>query len=129
MGRIQLSRTDSRNYLTGEDRLKSSRVHAPSSRRPTLHQIEAQLAGKGSDGKDPRLAVSPSAPVTEVLPVVLGSIGELAFDLYAGREITHADVCVALGLTDGGGPGSFELTMSRSAMPGPFPGAAAYPNS
>jgi hypothetical protein len=58
--------------------------------------------------------------------VALGSIGGLAFDLYAGREITHEDVCVALGLADGGGgAGIFELTMSRGAsMPGPIPGAA-----
>jgi hypothetical protein len=72
---------------------------------------ELRLASLSS--REPR-----SGPLTDVLPVVLllhcDAIGKLATVLCARREITHADVCTALGLTDGGGPGSFELALVRS---------------
>jgi hypothetical protein len=91
--------------------------HGP---RPALRQIEAQL--EGSDREELRLASLSSlqscpAALTEALPVVLrcwGAIGEVAATLALGDEIGHADVCVALGLTDCGGPGSFELAIIRS---------------
>jgi hypothetical protein len=95
--------------------------------RPGLHKIDALL--EGSDREELRLASlrslhTPSETLTEVLPVVLRcwtAIGQLATDLHSGREITHADVCAALGLTDGGGPGSFELAMIHSgSTPGTF---------
>jgi hypothetical protein len=98
--------------------------HGP---RPTLRQIEAHL--EGSDREELRLASlssveSPTAPLTDVLPVVLRcwpAIGEVATALALGEEITHADVSAALGLTDCGGPGSFELALIRSgSAPGAF---------
>jgi hypothetical protein len=92
--------------------------HGP---RPTLRQVEAQL--EGSDREELRLeslsSLQPlSTPLTEVLPAVLrcwSAVSGLAKDLYLGREISHADVCAALGLTDGGGSGSVGLAMVEVA--------------
>jgi hypothetical protein len=58
-------------------------------------------------------------PCNTVLPMVLRcwkAIGELATELCLGNEIGHTDVCAALGLTDGGGPGSFELANIRAGL-------------
>jgi hypothetical protein len=41
--------------------------------------------------------------------------------LWRDSEVRHADVCQALGLSDDGGPGSFELALIRSGhAPGSF---------
>lgn len=98
--------------------------HGP---RPTVHQIEEHL--HGSDRDELRAAAfssmhSMSAPLTAVRPIVRrcwSAIVALATDMSFGREIGHADVCTALGLTDDGGPGSVELAMIRSgSAPGSF---------
>ena len=98
--------------------------HGP---QPSLRQVEAQLGD--SDREDLRLTSLSSRQslpeqLTEVLPVVLrcwSAIGTLAAGLYLGNELSHADVCTALGLADGGGPGSLELAIIRSGgAPGTF---------
>ncbi|BBY76595.1 hypothetical protein MPRF_34940 [Mycolicibacterium parafortuitum] len=62
--------------------------------------------------------------LSSALPVVRrcwGSIGTLAAKMMRGQEIGHDDVLAALGVTDGGGPGSFQLSLIASGAVSPHP--------
>lgn len=47
----------------------------------------------------------------------LPAVKSVAKTLFVEGEAAHADVCAALGLSDDGGPGSFELAAIRSGSP------------
>lgn len=85
--------------------------------RPTLHHVSDVLATTGH--LDDR-ALSASGGHTEgaqVVPVLercWPSVVTVAQKLILDGEVRHEDVCAALGLTDGGGSGSFELALIRS---------------
>ena len=70
------------------------------------------------------LASGGTAAAAHVVPVLercWEAVIAAARQLHTEGEIGHADVCAALGLTDGGGPGSIELAMIRSgSRPGSF---------
>ena len=52
---------------------------------------------------------------------MLGAAVAVATKLFRSGEVTHRDVCDALHLADGGGPGSFALANIRAgAAPGSF---------
>lgn len=58
-----------------------------------------------------------SASLLAVRPLVhrcWEAIADLATGLYFGDEISHADVCSAVRLTDGGGPAGMQLAVIRS---------------
>ena len=88
--------------------------------RVTLHQIDAHL-GAG-DREELRLAGLHSYSTADeqlwaALPIVRRcwrSIGTLAAKMMRGQEIGHDDVLAALGVTDGGGPGSSQLATIRA---------------
>ena len=87
---------------------------------PTARQLDAQLGA--ADREELRLAAlhsysSADEQLCEALPVVRRhwrSIGTLAAQIFAGHEIGNDDVLAALGVTDGGGPGSVELATLRA---------------
>lgn len=91
-------------------------AHGP---RPTLRQIEARLCGSDRDELHAEAMATlhpvpvPAAELQRLLSRCWTAVGDLAADLYLGRAITHARVCAALGVTDGGGPGSAQLAMIR----------------
>ncbi|MGP4054144.1 hypothetical protein ACTWP6_04860 [Mycobacterium sp. 4D054] len=88
--------------------------------RVTVRQIERHL-GAG-DREELRLASLHSYTTSDeqlaaVLPVVRRCwrpIGALAAKMMRGHEIDHNDVLAALGVTDGGGPGSSQLAAIRA---------------
>lgn len=61
-----------------------------------------------------------SAGVRRTVPPLLErawpAVINLAKKIHGDGEATHDDVCKALGITDGGGPGSFDLACLRSGM-------------
>lgn len=86
---------------------------------PTARELDAQLGA--ADREELRLAAlhsysSSDEQLWEALPAVRRhwrAIGTLAAQMFAGHEIDHDDVLAALGVTDGGGPGSVELAAIR----------------
>jgi hypothetical protein len=59
--------------------------------------------------------------VTPLLERCWPAVVKVAQALVRDGEVRHEDVCKALGLTDSGGPGSFELALIRSGFaPGGF---------
>lgn len=87
--------------------------------RVTVRQIERHL-GAG-DREELRLAslhsyTTSDEQLSAALPVVrrcCRPIGALAAKMFAGHEIGHDDVLAALGVTDGGGPSSLQMSMYR----------------
>lgn len=87
---------------------------------PTARQLDAQLGA--ADREELRLAAlhsytSADEQLWAALPVVRRhwrSIGTLAAQMFAGHEIDHDDILAALGITDGGGPGSAQMATIRS---------------
>lgn len=87
--------------------------------RVTVRQIELHL-GAG-DREELRLAslhayTSADEQLWAALPVVRRCwrpIGTLAVKMFAGHQIGHDDVLAAMGVTDGGGPSSLQISMYR----------------
>lgn len=99
-------------------------AHGP---RPALHHIDRHLHGPDRHELH-TMSLSTMQPMSASLLAVRplvhqcwDAIADLATGLYFGDEISHADVCSALGLTDGGGPASMQLALLRSGgTPGSF---------
>lgn len=97
--------------------------------KPSPRQLDAAL-GDG-DREELRLATFHTEQNHEELlaaglPVVRQywrSITALAAQLFVGNEIVHDDALTALGVTDGGGPGSLQLSMiaGGAKLPRPRP--------
>lgn len=87
-------------------------------RRPTSRDIDLLFTVNTSDYRS--LVAAGGAhvghPVTPLLERCWPAICELSKTLYFKGEIGHDDVCAALGITDGGGPGSFELACIRAGL-------------
>lgn len=95
-------------------------------RRPTRREVDAALAVGGS--KDAAAITAAGTTITDVfhdaaalIDRCWSSIVTVAQKLHLDGEARHEHVCAALGLSDRGGPGSFELALIRSgAVPGSF---------
>ncbi|MCV7223640.1 M50 family metallopeptidase [Mycolicibacterium elephantis] len=72
------------------------------------HDDRALLASGGTQAVDQRL----TGLLTRCWPGVV----RVAQKLHRDGEATHADVCAALGITDGGGPGSVQLANIRAGL-------------
>ncbi len=85
--------------------------------RPTMRDVFGVL---GTTGHLDDRALSASGAFTEgalVVPLIercWPAVVTVAQKLILDGEVRHEDVCAALGLTDGGGSGSFELALIRS---------------
>ena len=93
-------------------------------KRPTQAEVWAVLDSRGSRDHAELLASGGTAAAAHVVPLIercWGAVITVARQLNRTGDARHADVCEALGLTDGGGPGSIELAMIRSGCaPGTF---------
>ena len=93
-------------------------------RRPSQAEVYGVL--DGTSRKDRAMlsaagGIVAGAGITPLLMRCWPAICAVAAKLWRDSEIGHADVCAALGLTDGGGPGSLELAMIRNgSAPGTF---------
>jgi hypothetical protein len=92
-------------------------------RRPGPGDMYRILAANQSDAKalcasgDPEMG----GGVVPLLDRCWPAVEALAKQLFRQGEVTHSDVCAALGLTDDGGPGSLGLALIRSGnVPGSF---------
>lgn len=94
---------------------------------PSPRQLDAAL-GDG-DREELRLATFHSERnhqemLAAAVPVVRRcwpSITALAVQIWAGNDVTHDDVLAALGITDGGGPRSPQLSLIASGAVTPRP--------
>jgi hypothetical protein len=90
-------------------------------RRPNGREMRVLLAG-GSRCDDTKLrrelAVSATTGTTVVplLERAWPSVVAVAAKLFKHGEVCNDDVLAALGITDGGGPGSFQLANVRAGM-------------
>jgi hypothetical protein len=85
-----------------------------------LHRV---LAANPSDDKTLCAAGGPAAAlgVVPLLQRCWPSIKTVTTKLFHDGQVGHNDVCAALGLSDDGGPCSFELALIRSgSAPGTF---------
>jgi hypothetical protein len=93
-------------------------------RRPTARDLMSVLDTTGHLDDKALCAsggYSEGAPVVPLLQRCWRSVMEVATKLNREGLVGHEDVCSALGLTDDGGPGSFELALIRSGCaPGTF---------
>ncbi|MCP9271148.1 hypothetical protein [Mycolicibacterium arenosum] len=88
--------------------------------RPTQRQVLAIL-NRGGGYKDDRMLIASGGThlghfVTPLIERTWPAVMRVARRLYDTGEATHADVCAALGITDGGGPTSAQLAGLRSGM-------------
>lgn len=94
-------------------------------RRPGASDIRRVLTRNSADEKSICASVHGMAEgdhVAGLMERCYPAVKNLAKTLYFTGKASHADVCVALGLTDHGGPGSLGLALIRS---GSSPGALA----
>lgn len=87
--------------------------------RPTQRQVFAILNAGGY--KDDRMLIASGGThlghaVTPLVERTWPAVIRVARRLYDTGEATHADVCEALGITDGGGPTSSQLAGLRAGM-------------
>lgn len=94
---------------------------------PRVDQVWAVLDGCGSRDQTAIVAAvgvsrpPNSAMIAKQLTTCWSSIATVANRLYFEGEVRHADVCAALGVTDGGGPGSFQLANIKAGLQRPVP--------
>ncbi|CAJ1504250.1 hypothetical protein [[Mycobacterium] holstebronense] len=88
--------------------------------RPGFADVERELRANPSDDKTLCAAGGPAATggVTTLLERHLSAVKAVTTALFIDGTIGHAAVCTALGLSDGGGPGSFELANMRAGLRG-----------
>ncbi|MFP2991296.1 hypothetical protein [Mycobacterium intracellulare] len=86
-------------------------------RHPGPRDMHRVLAGT-SDDRALCAAGSPGVAlgITPLLERCWPAVEAVATKLFVLGRIGHADVCAALGLTDDGGPGSFELASIRAGL-------------
>lgn len=72
----------------------------------------ADVYGYGNTSAEARRTVPPL--LERAWPAVI----TLAHKIHVGGEATHDNVCTALGLTDGGGPGSSQIASLRAGLRG-----------
>jgi len=86
-------------------------------RHPGPRDIHRVLAGT-SDDKTLCAAGGPTAApgVVALLERCWPAIGAVAKQLFLDGQVGHSDVCAALGLSDEGGAGSFELANIRAGL-------------
>lgn len=87
--------------------------------RPTQRQVFAILNAGGY--KDDRMLIASGGThlghaVTPLVERTWPAVIRVARRLYDTGEATHTEVCAALGITDGGGPGSSQLAGLRAGM-------------
>jgi len=88
-------------------------------RRPTQRQLFALLDGGGRGDRDQLCAHGGSAAGLDVVPLLdrcWPGVVAVAKGLYRTGEVRQADVLAALGITDGGGPGSVQLASLRAGL-------------
>lgn len=88
-------------------------------RRPTQREMFALFDGGGRRDCGVLLAAGGTHLGHAVQPVIeraWPAVIRVAKHLHRTGEVTHADVCEALGITDGGGPGSAQLSGLRAGM-------------
>lgn len=86
-------------------------------RHPGPADLHRALTASPSDDQALCAAGGPSAVTADasmLLTRCWSAVGRVAIRLYLHNKATHADVCTALGLSDEGGPGSFELAGIRA---------------
>ncbi|WP_142280282.1 M50 family metallopeptidase [Mycobacterium paraense] len=88
-------------------------------RRPGPRELHRVLAGT-SDDEALCAAGGPAAAVGVValLERCWPAVERVAVELLVSGQVGHAEICTALGLSDEGGPGSFELACIRSGLRG-----------
>ena len=86
--------------------------------QPGPADMRRALARNGSDDRTLCAAGGPhqGAHIVSLMERCWPAVKTLAKGLYFTGTATHTDVCAALGLTDGGGPGSLGLTLIRSGL-------------
>lgn len=88
-------------------------------RYPTSRQLHRVLAGT-VDHKELCAAGGPAAATAGGLVTLLErcwpAVTTVARKLFVTGQVDHADVTAALGLSDEGGPGSFELANIRAGL-------------
>jgi hypothetical protein len=86
-------------------------------RHPGPHDMHRVLAGT-SDEIALRAAGGSAAGhgIASLLEHCWPAVEQLATRLLVAGRADHAEVCIALGLNDDGGPGSFELACIRSGL-------------
>lgn len=92
-------------------------------KRPSMREVNASFDGGGCRDKEHLrgAAMSQASVIVPTIENVWPSIETVAKLLHRTGKATHPDVCKALGVTDGGGPGSTELSLIRGgAVPGSF---------
>lgn len=98
--------------------------HGPT---PRVDQVWAVLDGCGARDQTAIVAAvgvsrpPNSAMIAKHLKTCWSSIATVANRLYFEGEVRHVDVCAALGVTDGGGTGSFQLANIKSGLQRPVP--------
>jgi hypothetical protein len=82
-----------------------------SGRYPAPHDIHRALCVNASDARALTAAGEPTAgrDVVPLLDRCWPAVKAVAKVLFVKGRVDHAGVCAALGLSDDGGPGSFEL--------------------
>lgn len=87
-------------------------------RRPGPADMHRALAANCSDNKA-LIASGGSDTGQAVVPLLercWPAVSTVALKLFLDGEVSHANVCAALGLSDDGGPGSIELANIRAAL-------------
>lgn len=89
-------------------------------KRPTQREVYDVLA-RAAQRDDRALLASGGLPavdqrLTGLLSRCWPGVVRVAQKLHRDGEATHTDVCAALGLTDGGGPGSLQLANLRAGL-------------
>lgn len=87
--------------------------------RPTRQQVMEVLASTGH--RDDRLLLASGGlhaghNITRLLDRTWPAVIRVAQQLWSTGEATHDDVLKALGITDGGGPGSVQLSNLRAGL-------------
>jgi hypothetical protein len=92
-------------------------AHCLHNRRFSARELHRALAGT-SDEKALIAAggVHLGSGVTPLLERCWPAVEAVAVELLVTGQVDHRDVCAALGLSDDGGPGSFELACIRSGL-------------
>lgn len=88
-------------------------------RHPGPADLRRVLSVSRSDDEALCAAGGPSAATAEAAGLLARrwpAVKTVAAKLYLHEKATHADVCAALGLSDDGGPDSFELASLRAGL-------------
>jgi hypothetical protein len=87
-------------------------------RQPGPRELHRVLVANPSDDKELCAAGGPAAAlgVVPLLQRCWPAVETLATRLFDLGQVGHSDVCAALGLTDEGGLGSFELANIRAGL-------------